>query len=81
MRINNAMCIKWSLIFIYKIKGLVLDKKIVGLLIKLGIPSAIPNGANSLSFISTMIQVQFGVFIGLGKPQIPLYSSVLRVWF
>lgn len=172
------------------IKGLKLDKKVVGLFVKLGIPGAISNGSNSLSFIlvnsiaisygeavltaygiantvntlcfaqltaigiavSTMVsqnigannitrakkiskqamimstifsiifaivllisssriasiftenqlilynatnamkiysisivawaifQVQFGVFIGLGKPQIPLYSSVLRVW-
>ena len=60
------------------------SKSIAGLFTKT--PLVLYNATNAMRIYSVSIiawaifQVQFGVFIGLGKPQIPLYSSVLRVW-
>lgn len=60
------------------------SKSIAGLFTKT--PLVVFNATNAMKIYSVSIvawaifQVQFGVFIGLGKPEVPLYSSVLRIW-
>ncbi|MBU3142898.1 MATE family efflux transporter [Clostridium sp. CF012] len=81
---KQAMGMSTIFSIIFALILLISSRSIAGLFTKN--PLILYNATNAMRIYSVSIvawaifQVQFGVFIGLGKPQIPLYSSVLRVW-
>ncbi|MGV8981564.1 MATE family efflux transporter, partial [Clostridium sp.] len=69
---------------IFAIILIISSRSIAGVFTKT--PLVLYNATNAMKIYSVSIiawaifQVQFGVFIGLGKPSVPLYSSVIRIW-